>query len=46
MVESVFDGVAQLPSRTAFAIPFNPRTIKTPAIYGRTKYQGGTYSNG
>lgn len=43
MVESVVGGIAQLPSRTVFAIPFNPVTNKAPAIYGETTYSGGTY---
>jgi len=46
MVESVVGGVAQLSSRTAFAIPFDPTTSKPAAIYGETSYSGGTYSNG
>jgi len=46
MVEAVFNGIPQLPSRKAFAIPFNPTTAKPPAIYGETGYSGGSYSNG
>lgn len=46
MVESVVGGVAQLPSRIAFAIPFDPTTTKPPAVYGETDYSGGTYSSG
>jgi len=44
MVESVVGGVEQLPSRTAFAIPFDPTTTKPAAMYGETYYSGGTYS--
>jgi hypothetical protein len=46
MVESVIDGVAQLPSRTAFAIPFDPTSTKPPAIYGESDYAAGVYTSG
>ena len=45
MVESVVGAVAQLPSRIAFAIPFDPTTTKPPAVYGETDYSAGTYSS-
>lgn len=46
MVESVVGDIAQLPSRTAFAIPFNPADGLPPAIYGETIYGQGSYSDG
>jgi hypothetical protein len=45
-VEAVVSGVAQLPSKTIIAIPFNPATVAPGAIYGETKYIEGTYNNG
>lgn len=46
MVEAIDGGVAQLPSRIAFAIPFNPTTTKAPAVYGETEYSAGVYTSG
>lgn len=43
-VESVDNGVACLPSRTVFAMPFNYSKVKSSAVYGRTMYNEGTYS--
>jgi hypothetical protein len=45
-VHSVVRGVEQLPSKTIMAIPFDPSTVLSPAVYGETNYREGTYSNG
>jgi hypothetical protein len=45
-VESVVDGVAQLPSRLAFAIPFVPSEAVNTATYGVTVYSEGVYNSG
>jgi len=45
MIEAYYGGVPQLPSRKAFAIPFDATAIKPIAVYGDTLYGEGTYSH-
>jgi len=45
-VESVVGGLAQLPSKTVIAIPFDPATVAPGAVYGITHYKEGSYNNG
>jgi hypothetical protein len=44
-VVSVVAGVEQLPSRTVFAIPYDPSTVKPGAVYGVTIFNEGTYQS-
>lgn len=42
-IVAVLGGVEQLPSRTAYAIPYDPSTVKPGALYGATIYNEGTF---
>jgi hypothetical protein len=43
-VESVIGGIAALPSRAVYGIPFDPTNSKPKAVYNETLYGQGVYN--